>query len=299
MVSGERGGHSFWFKERDFCVAFEGASAGIRLEQLSGHKATGSGGPWIFWEWDTWGVLIWFLGYKPNRWYKLCPHLPYEISSNIYTFKRHKIFARLIFFLHCLEEICYRIEIPFWNACIFMVIMKEKVAVKLIHLSESSSVPAPHSLSACLPHPSRSWSFSLWRNWLEQLPTQATTGDGGEAPDRSEVKSNREALPHFSLSQVGSQNAACQAYIYQPGTRQKANILNFGESSQGTAGLFSSANPQLSSPPPQLSNHIPSCQTTAINLGCHLPRIKGKVKITRKTFNTESKHQNKQEKKRS
>ena len=199
------------------------------------------------------------LGYKPNRWYKPFSHLPYEIFSNIYTFKRHKIFAQLIFFLHCLEEICYTIEIPFWNARIFMVTMKEKVAVKLIHLSKSSSVPAPQSLSLC---PSRSWSFSLWRKWSGQLPTQATAGDGGEALGRSEVKSNCEALPHFSLSHVGSQNAACQASIRQPETRQKANILNFGESSQGTAGPVRpqqipvvKPTPTVVKPHPQLSNH--------------------------------------------
>lgn len=81
-------------------------------------------------------------------------------------------------------------------------------------------------------------------------------GPPGKDPDRGEVKSNREALPPFSLSQVGSQNAACQAYICQPGTRQKANILNFGESSQGTAG------PEH----PQQINcqaHTHSCQTTS------------------------------------
>lgn len=140
-----------------------------------------------------------------------------------------------------------------------MVTMKQKVAVKLIHLSESSSVPAPQSLSPC---PSRSWSFSLCRKRSGQLPTQATAGDGGEALDRSEVKSNCEALPHFSLSHVGSQNAACQAYTRQPETRQKANILNFGESSQGTAGPVRpqqipvvKPTPTVVKPHPQLSNH--------------------------------------------
>lgn len=57
---------------------------------------------------------------------------------------------------------------------------------------------------------------------------------GAEAPDRNEIKGHCAASSPLqsSLSQVGSQNAGCQAYIQQPETREKTKSTELWRLSQ-------------------------------------------------------------------